>query len=215
LAKSQNMQQVVDVAELEDANTLLRAKLDTAHSKLVEVKHHERTRTSENEGLKRDLKGVNTAHEAVVKDNGLVQQAEQAKLQQFQDSIRKRLAELRCDTEASVTTLGGRSAEFPVGASLLSDFFKWFRKEIELMPTTFVECNENVTCYTLIGVFQILAGEGCEHLLELKILALSCNTLDLRDFPVETGRIDKKLVKIGGRSMVYHTVCSKLMNKTV
>jgi hypothetical protein len=104
----------------------------------------------------------------------LVQQAEQVKLQQFQDSIRKKLAKLRRDTEASIATLGGRSAKFPIGASL-SDFFKWFRKEIKWMPTAFVECNNNISCYALVGVFQMLAREGCEHLLELKRLALSCD----------------------------------------
>jgi hypothetical protein len=30
------------------------------------------------------------------------------------------------------------------------------------MPTAFAECNENITCYTLVGVFQMLVGEGCE-----------------------------------------------------
>jgi hypothetical protein len=82
-------------------------ELDTARSKLAEVEHHERTLTSENEGLKRDLEGACSAHEAAVKNKELVQQVEQAKLQRFQDTIRKRLAELRCDTEASAATLGG------------------------------------------------------------------------------------------------------------
>jgi hypothetical protein len=63
------------------------------------------------------------------------------------------------------------------------------------MPTAFSKCNENVTCYTLIGVFLMLVGEGCEHLSELKKLALSYDALVLQDFPVETGRIAKKLVK--------------------
>jgi hypothetical protein len=63
------------------------------------------------------------------------------------------------------------------------------------MPTAFVECNKNITCYALIGVFQMLAREGCEHLPELKRLAHSYDASVLRDFPVETGRIAKKLVK--------------------
>jgi hypothetical protein len=46
-----------------------------------------------------------------------------------------------------------------------------------------------------IGVLQMLAGEGCEHVPELKKLALSCDALVLRDFPLETGHIAKKLVK--------------------
>jgi hypothetical protein len=73
---------------------LLQAKLDTARSKLAEAEHCERTLTSENEGLKRDLEGARTAHDVAVKDKELVQQAEQAKLQQFQDSIRKKLTKL-------------------------------------------------------------------------------------------------------------------------
>jgi hypothetical protein len=117
------------------------------------------------------------------------------KLQRFQDSIRKKLTEHRRDTEASVATLGGRSVKFPSDASL-SDFFKWFQKEIESMPIAFMECNENITCYALIGIFQMLTGEGCEHLLELKKLALSYDASILRDFPVRTGQIEKRREKL-------------------
>jgi hypothetical protein len=105
-----------------------------------------------------------------------------------------KLAKLRRDTEASVATLGRRSAEFPTGATL-SDFLEWFRAEVAVMSTTFVECNKNITCYALICVFQMLAGEGREHLLELKKLALSCDASVLQDFPVEAGWIAKRLVK--------------------
>jgi hypothetical protein len=72
-----------------------------------------------------DLENARTAHDTVVKDQALVQQAERMKLQQFQDSVRKKLAELRRDAEASIATLGGRSTEFPTDASF-SDFFQWF-----------------------------------------------------------------------------------------
>jgi hypothetical protein len=41
----------------------------------------------------------------------------------------------------------------------------------------------------------MLAGEGCEHLLEFKKLALSCDASVLQDFPAKTGRIAKILVK--------------------
>jgi hypothetical protein len=46
----------------------------------------------------------------MVRDKAEVQKTKCMKLQWFQDSIRKKLAELRHDTEASVATLGGRSA---------------------------------------------------------------------------------------------------------
>jgi hypothetical protein len=63
------------------------------------------------------------------------------------------------------------------------------------MPTTFAECNENITCYTLIGVYQMLTGGGCEHVSELRKLAHSYDALVLQNFPLETCRIVKRLVK--------------------
>jgi hypothetical protein len=75
------------------------------------------------------------------------------------------------------------------------EFFRWFQKEIKSMPTAFAECNENITCYALVGVFQMLAGEGCEHVLELKKLSLSYDDSVLRDFPMETSQVAKRLVK--------------------
>jgi hypothetical protein len=56
--------------------------------------------------------------------------------------------------------------EFPIDASI-SNLLEWFRAEVEAMPTAFVECNENITCYMLIGIFMMLVGEGCEHLPKL------------------------------------------------
>jgi hypothetical protein len=63
------------------------------------------------------------------------------------------------------------------------------------MPTAFAECNENIICYALIGIFQMLAGGGCEHVLELRKLAHSYDALVLQNFPLETGRTVKRLVK--------------------
>jgi hypothetical protein len=77
----------------------------------------------------------------------------------------------------------------------LSDFIEWFWAEVTMMPTAFAECNENITCYALIGIFQMLAGEGCEQLPELKKLALSCDASVLQHFLVETGWIVKRLTK--------------------
>jgi hypothetical protein len=67
--------------------------------------------------------------------------------------------------------------------------------KIKSMPTPFVEGNENITCYTLIDVFQMLAGGGCEHVSELIKLAHSYDASVLQNFPLETGRREKRLVK--------------------
>jgi hypothetical protein len=140
------------------------------------------------------LKDAHSAREAAVRDKELVRQTEQSKPQHFQDSVHKRLVELRHDTEAFVSALGGRSTEFPSDASL-SDFFKWFHTEIKSMPTSFTECNENITCYALIDVFQMRTRGGCEHVLELRKLAHSHDASVLQNFLLETCCTRKMLVK--------------------
>jgi hypothetical protein len=107
LAKSHSARQVTHAVELEGANASLRVELEAARSKLVEVEHCERTLTSENECLKKDLEDAHSTHEAAVRDKELVRQTEQLKLRCFQDSVSKRLAELQRDMETSVSALGG------------------------------------------------------------------------------------------------------------
>jgi hypothetical protein len=58
-----------------------------------------------------------------------------------------------------------------------------------------LQCKKNITCFALVGVFKMLAGVECEHLLELKKLALSCDASILHDVPDDIGRIAKKLVR--------------------
>jgi hypothetical protein len=84
---------------------------------------------------------------------------------------------------------------FPSANTTITDFFEWFRTEVQAPPTAFSKCNENITCYSMIGVFKMLAGVECEHLPELKKLALSCDDSLLHDVPKVVGRIAKKLVK--------------------
>jgi hypothetical protein len=62
------------------------------------------------------------------------------------------------------------------------------------MPIAFAECNEHITCYALIGIFLLLVGERCEHVPELKKMAHSFDASILQNFPVETGRIAKRLM---------------------
>jgi hypothetical protein len=58
-------------------------ELEAARSKLVEVERREKTLTSENEGLKKNLVDAHAAHEAAVRDKELVRQTEQSKLRRF------------------------------------------------------------------------------------------------------------------------------------
>jgi hypothetical protein len=35
------------------------------------------------------------------------------------------------------------------------------------LPAAFAKCNENITCFMLVGIFKMLAGVECGHLSEL------------------------------------------------
>jgi hypothetical protein len=50
--------------------------------------------------------------------------------------------------------------EFPVGASV-PDLLEWFWVEVTAMPIAFTDCNENITCHVLIGIFKMFVGKGC------------------------------------------------------
>jgi hypothetical protein len=82
----------------------------------------------------------------------------------------------------------------PTTASI-SNLLEWFQVEATTMPTTFTQCNKNITCYALIGIFRMLVGEGCEHLLGLKKLPLSSDASPFRDFPDDLCRIAKMHLK--------------------
>jgi chromosome segregation ATPase len=122
---SAKAQRAACVVGLEKANAQLHVELDASRSKLSEVEHRERARASEYEDLKKDFEDMRAAYDAMVKEKAEVEEIEHTKLQWFQDSLREKLPELWHDTEASVATLGGRSAEFPTNASL-SNFLDWF-----------------------------------------------------------------------------------------
>jgi hypothetical protein len=191
---SAEVQRTVRVAELEEANVQLCVELNAAQSKLLEVERIEQAMNSAYEDLKKDFDEVRSLHVVVVKEKANLEKTECEKARQFQNSLLKKLAELHRDTKASVVALEGRCVEFPADASV-SDLLEQFWVEVAAMPTTFAKCNENITCYMLIGIFRMLVGEGCEHLPELKKLVLSCDASLLEDFPEDLAQIAKRLVK--------------------
>jgi 3-dehydroquinate synthetase len=63
--------------------------------------------TSDYEGLRRDFDVLRTSHDAIVKEKADMEKTEREKVYQLQNSLRKKLAELRVDMEATVASLGG------------------------------------------------------------------------------------------------------------
>jgi chromosome segregation ATPase len=194
-AKSAEVQQSLRNAELEEANARLRAELAAAHTKVAEVEHCERALSTDYDGLCKDFNDLWTSHAAVVQEKADLEKTERENVQWFWNLLRKKLAELQRDTEESVAAIGGWCEDFPVTNATVSTLFDWFRTEVQALSTAFAECNENISCFTLVGVFKMLAGVECEYLLELKKLALSCDASILHDVPDDIGRIAKKLVR--------------------
>jgi hypothetical protein len=137
---------------------------------------------------------LRTSRDAVVKEKANLEKTEHEKAQQFQNSLYKKLVELWVDMEATVATLGGWCMDFPSANTTVTDFLEWFGMEVQALPITFSYCNENITCFTLIGVFKMLAGVECGHLPELKKPVLSCDDSFLHNVPYDVGRIVKRLV---------------------
>jgi chromosome segregation ATPase len=104
--KSAVVQQNAHVAELEYTNAQLLVELNAARSRLAEVEHHEQALTSDYEGLCRYFDDLRTSHDATMKEKADLKKTEHEKAQRFPNSLRKKLAELRVDMEATVTALG-------------------------------------------------------------------------------------------------------------
>jgi hypothetical protein len=193
--KSVEVQQSLCIAELKEANAQLRAELAAAHTKLAKVEHCERTLSSDYDGLRKDFDDLRTSHAAVVQEKADLEKTEWEKAQRFQNLLRMKLAELRRNTEESVATLRGWCINFPATNTTIFTLLDWFWTEDQAFPTAFAECNKNITCFTLVGVFKMLMRVECEHLPELKKLALSCDASILHDVSDDIGRIAKTLVK--------------------
>jgi hypothetical protein len=168
-------QQRSRLAELDEAYTQLCMELSAAHTKVVEVERHERSLTSNYDGLHRDFNDLQTLHASVVKGKANLERVEREKVQWFCILLRKKLVVLQRYMEESIAMLGGRCMDFPTTNATVSYMLEWFRMEVQSLPTAFTKCNENITCFALIGVFKMLARVECAHLLELRKSTRSCS----------------------------------------
>jgi hypothetical protein len=85
--------------------------------------------------------------------------------------------------------------DFPATNATISSLLDWFWTEVRVVLIAFAKCNKNINCFTLVGVFMVLAGVECEHLPDLKKLTLSYDASILLDVPDDVGRRAKKPVK--------------------
>jgi hypothetical protein len=88
----------------------------------------------------------------------------------------------------SVGELGGQYLEFPNTGETIEGILDWFNGEMQALPDTFAEANQNITCYAAAGILKMLARVGCEHLPELQKLAVSSNASLLHEIPTDIGK---------------------------
>jgi hypothetical protein len=193
--KTAEVQQCSCVAELEKANTQLHTELAATYTKVMEVKRRERALTSDCGSLRSDFGDLQTAHAALVKEKANLGKVDHDKAQQFHNLLCKKLASLRYDMEESIASLRGWCLDFPATNATIYDMLEWFRMEVQALPTSFIESNENITCFVVAGVLKMLAGVECGHLPELKKFALSCDASLLHDVPDDLDKIAGKLVR--------------------
>jgi hypothetical protein len=192
--KSVLVQQNARVVELEEANAQLLTELIATRSRLAEVEHREQALTFDYEGLPRDFDDLRTLHDAAVKEKADLEKMDCEKVQRFQNSLRKKLVELRSIWRRQWLRWG-RCMDFPSANTTITNFLEWSQMEVQALAIAFSECNENITCFALIGVIKMLTGVEYGHLPELKKLALSCDDSLLHDVPDHVGHIVKRLVK--------------------
>jgi MoaA/NifB/PqqE/SkfB family radical SAM enzyme len=68
----------------------------------------------------------------------------------------------------------------------------WFKTEVRALPVTFAKANQNITNYTVAGIFKMLAVVNYEHLPELRKLATSSDASLLHEIPSDIGKIAKE-----------------------
>jgi hypothetical protein len=69
-------------------------ELATTHTKVAEVEHHERTLSSDYDGLHMDFDDLGTSHAADVQEKVDLEKMGHEKVQQFRNFLSKKLAEL-------------------------------------------------------------------------------------------------------------------------
>jgi hypothetical protein len=70
----------------------------------------------------------------------------------------KKLAGLCHDMEKSVATLNRQCFEFPTTNATVGTMLDFFWTEVQALPTTFDESNQNITCFVVACILRMLGG---------------------------------------------------------
>jgi hypothetical protein len=130
------------VAELEESNAQLHVELAAAQSRLAEVERRGQALTSDYEGLKNDFGDLRSTHTNAVKQKADLKKMEHEKVQWFQNSLHRKLAELRRDMETIVAVLGGGAGIFPPLTPLPLAFWSGSRWRLRHCPVPSVSATK-------------------------------------------------------------------------
>jgi hypothetical protein len=91
------------------------------------------------------------------------EKVEHDKEQRFCQQLHTKLHCLRRELEKSVGQLGRQCLEFPNMGRTIGGILDWFKLEVQALPNTFAEANQNITYYAGAGILKMLVGTGCKQ----------------------------------------------------
>jgi hypothetical protein len=163
--------------------------------KVAEVKNCERVLISNYNCLCSDYGKLESIFTMVQKEKADFEKAGHDKVQRFRQQLCTKLHGLRQELEKSIGELGGRCLDFPNTGGTIRRILDWFKGEVQALPDTFAEANQNITCFTVAGVLKRLVEIGCKHMPELWKLAGSSNASLLHEIPADIRKIARKVVR--------------------
>jgi chromosome segregation ATPase len=173
LSKAQIAEKTVEAVEhpnvtgLVQTNAQLWAELAAAHAKVVEVENRKRVLISNYNSLHSDYGNLESMFTTLQKEKADLEKTERKKAQRFCQQLCSKLHGLRREFKNSVGELDGQCLEFPNTGWTVGGILDWFNEEVQALPNTFTEANQNITYYAEDVILKMLEGVGCVHLTEL------------------------------------------------
>jgi hypothetical protein len=200
--RAMEVAQNAHVMELELANADLRAELEQARLKIVEVEECQGSLRSGYEKLKNEYESLCNVAEALKWEKGEAKKTREAEVAtihtMFQDYCMhhcKKLHDLCFTLEKVVNEFGASCLPYPGKGSTIGDIIGWFDEEIKALSATFVKVNKNFACYAIVGVLRMLYNSGCDHLPKQQTLMPSCYASLLEDLPPELSKLTDRFVR--------------------
>jgi hypothetical protein len=121
---------------------------------------------------------------------------EQKKFQDYHLGHRRRLRELRVNSEGALNEIVVHCLPYPGKSSSIREIIAWFDKKIQTLPDAIVKGNKDFLVYCLLGVLKMLQGHAeCRHVDGLDAIKSSCDGSILDEKPNDIVKLAARIVK--------------------